>query len=552
MWCMRTWKRDQTHRLVSCDLPFVMEENGEDTKTLRELFSPITTNTPSCIVLPATTAAHFELKPQIIQLLPTFHGLDREAPYMHVKEFLEICATCKFQNFTDDSVRLRLFPFSLKDKAKAWLNSLSPRSITSWELLVTKFLSKFFPVSKTNALRREIADFYQEEHEKFYESWERFKDLILKCPHHGFETWRLVQYFYNGLTQTNRNMIESMNGGGFLSLTDDEAYKFLENLSDSSQQWDFSNRRERSVPAIKKGGLFEISEDLDMKARLDNLTRKVDALVLGRGVNFVNQVQTEVCSLCASPMHTTQMCPSTAGYPECYAEQANALNNFGKPFASPFSETYNQNWRNHPNFSWKQNQPPMNVGGQQIHQQPQFRPPTQSYPPIPQATPQVMAPQRPQSSLEESLKAFMHSTNQAIQEMKNSSQLNTQAISKLENQVGRLATQVGEREKGKFPSQPIPNPKGQFFVNGSPSSSHTQENVQSITTLRSGREIDNQVKIPKVEGSKKIVSKEKGAQSSQDDLDENRDNSISIPIQDSSSRVVSLVPLFSHSSLPID
>ena len=111
---------------------------------------------------------------------------------MHVKNFLEICATCKFQNFTDDSVRLHLFHFSLKDKAKAWLNSLSPGSITSWELLVTKFLSKFVPMAKINALRREIADFYKDEQEKFYESWERFKDLILKCPHHGFETWRLI------------------------------------------------------------------------------------------------------------------------------------------------------------------------------------------------------------------------------------------------------------------------------------------------------------------------------------------------------------------------
>ena len=116
-------------------------------------------------------------------------------------------------------------------------------------------------MAKTNALRREIADFYQDEQEKFYESWERFKDLILKCPHHGFETWRLIQYFYNGLTQINRNMIESMNGGGFFSLVDDEAYKFLENFSKSSQQWDFSNRKERSAPAIKKGGLYEVSED---------------------------------------------------------------------------------------------------------------------------------------------------------------------------------------------------------------------------------------------------------------------------------------------------
>ena len=108
--------------------------------------------------------------------------------------------------------------------------------------------------------------------------------MILKCPYHGFETWRLVQYFYNGLTQTNRNMIESMNGGGFFSLVDDEAYKFPENFFESSQQWDFSNCKERSTPAIKKGGLYEVSEDLDIKARLDNLTCKVEALALGRGM----------------------------------------------------------------------------------------------------------------------------------------------------------------------------------------------------------------------------------------------------------------------------
>ena len=142
-----------------------------------------------------------------------------------------------------------------------------------------------------------------------------------------------------------------MNGGGFFSLVDDEAYKFLENFSESSLQWDFSNCKERSAPAIKKGGLYEVSEDLDIKARLNNLTRKVEALALGREMNSVNQVQSETCSIYASPMHTTQMCPSAIGYPDFYIEQANALNNYGKPFASPFSETYNPNWRNHPNFS---------------------------------------------------------------------------------------------------------------------------------------------------------------------------------------------------------
>ena len=120
---------------------------------------------------------------------------------------------------------------------------------------------------------------------------------------------------------------------------------------------------------------------------MDNLTRKVETLALGRGMNFVNQVQSETCSICASPMHTTQMYPSTASYLKYYTKQTNALNNYGRPLASPFSETYNANWQNHPNFSWRQNHSPTNIGGQQVHQQSQFCPPTQANPPIPQSTP---------------------------------------------------------------------------------------------------------------------------------------------------------------------
>ena len=135
---MNVWERDQNNQLVRkslessiCVEPLdfvetfeVMEEQVIHEKTLIEYFSPVIANTPSCIVLPQTNANHFELKPAILQLLPSFYGLEREDPYMHVKEFLEICSTFRFQNFNDESVRLRMFPFSLKDKAKTWLNSL--------------------------------------------------------------------------------------------------------------------------------------------------------------------------------------------------------------------------------------------------------------------------------------------------------------------------------------------------------------------------------------------------------------------------------------------
>jgi hypothetical protein len=46
--------------------------NRDPLRTLRELFVHITTNTPSCIVLPATNATHFDLKLNVIQIIPNF------------------------------------------------------------------------------------------------------------------------------------------------------------------------------------------------------------------------------------------------------------------------------------------------------------------------------------------------------------------------------------------------------------------------------------------------------------------------------------------------
>jgi hypothetical protein len=90
-------------------------------------------------------------------------------------------------------------------------------------------------MSKVNKAQKEISSFTQEEDEKFSECWEHFKELLIKCPPHGYEKWRLIQFFYQGLTQLNCSMIESMNEGAFLSLTRDLAYKELDKLSDNSQ-----------------------------------------------------------------------------------------------------------------------------------------------------------------------------------------------------------------------------------------------------------------------------------------------------------------------------
>ena len=151
-------------------------------------------------------------------MLPSFYGLDHENPYSHVKKFKNICATTKFQNFSEEAVHLRLFPFSLHDRATEWLDSNAPGSITYWEELLKQFYNKFFPMSKVNEARKEISYFTQDKDEKFSESWGRFKDLLIRCPPHDYEKWLLVQFFYRGLSQPNRSMIKSMNVGAFFNL----------------------------------------------------------------------------------------------------------------------------------------------------------------------------------------------------------------------------------------------------------------------------------------------------------------------------------------------
>ncbi|XP_071940019.1 uncharacterized protein [Coffea arabica] len=93
-----------------------------NTQTLRELATPELTHQPLCITFPTLSEnTSFELKSGLIQLLPSFHGLSGEKPHKHVKEFEVVCSSMKPPGVTEEQIRLRAFPFSLKDAAKDWL-----------------------------------------------------------------------------------------------------------------------------------------------------------------------------------------------------------------------------------------------------------------------------------------------------------------------------------------------------------------------------------------------------------------------------------------------
>jgi hypothetical protein len=227
--------------------------------------------------------------------------------------------------------------------------------------------------------------------------------------------------------------------------------------------------------------------------------KRLDALSVGKSINAANIFPVESCSICASPMHQAQNCPSMIVFTEM--EQVNAFNSFQKLSSGPYSKTYNHGWRNHPNFSWKQNQPTTNQGGvphAQNHYPPGFSAPYQNHgssvPPASSSSYQAptQGPGSSTQSLEETMKEFMKITGQSISDVRHATMVNTQAIAKIETQIGQIASHLGEREKGKFPSQPVPNPKALTIENSS-NFSHGHEQVQSIVTLRSGGQVDNKV-----------------------------------------------------------
>ena len=162
-------------------------------------------------------ANNFELKVVTLQMLQNimFHRLPSENPNMHLTNFIEVCDTIKYNGVAEEALRLRLFPLSLGDRAKHWLKSQPPDSITSWNDLVQKFPTKFFPPVE------EINTFRQSEGENLANAWERFHELLRRCPHQRLTRWMQVHTFYNALRDATRTLIDASAGGALMNKTTD-------------------------------------------------------------------------------------------------------------------------------------------------------------------------------------------------------------------------------------------------------------------------------------------------------------------------------------------
>ncbi|GJX31550.1 reverse transcriptase domain-containing protein [Tanacetum coccineum] len=204
-----------------------------DTRTMAELLQAPTEGYGDVIVIPAILAENFVLKHGLLNLVTSkqFCGFEKKDPHAHIRWFNKITSTIKYKDVPNSLIKLTLFPFSIEGAAQIWLEKEPPRSIVTWEDLVSNFINQFFSPSKTTNLRNEITNFQQRFEESFCETWERFKDLLHACPHHSFMELHQIDTFYNSLTSIDQDSLNAVSGGNLLTKTPKDAITLIENKS---------------------------------------------------------------------------------------------------------------------------------------------------------------------------------------------------------------------------------------------------------------------------------------------------------------------------------
>src|SRR5215213_3671330 len=191
------------------------------------------------IAPPATTAEFFEIKPALLNLVmrDQFSGVSSDDAAAHLNNFVELCEMQKYKDVDGDIIKLKVFPFSLRGRAKDWLLSLPKNSIDSWTKCKDAFIGRYYPPAKIISLRSSIMNFKQLDTEHVAQAWERMKTLVKNCPTHGLTTWMIIQTFYAGLNFSSRNLLDSAAGGTFMSITLGAATKLLVDMMINYSEW---------------------------------------------------------------------------------------------------------------------------------------------------------------------------------------------------------------------------------------------------------------------------------------------------------------------------
>ncbi|GJZ49100.1 reverse transcriptase domain-containing protein [Tanacetum coccineum] len=244
-----------------------------DQSTMAELLQAPTEGYGDVIVIPAILAENFELKHGLLNLVTSkqFYGFEKGDPHAHIRWFNKITSTIKYKDVPNSSIKLMLFPFSIQGQPE--------------------FGSKKNPLQRFD--------------ESFCEAWDRFKDLLHACPHHGFTELHQLDTFYNALTPTDQDSLNAAVDGNLLTKTPRDALIIIENKS--------KVRNSRNKPIVSKVSTNAPSSSTPYFLEIAALADAVKAILAQKSSPpaSVKAVE-EICVTCGGP-HPYHQCLATDG-----------------------------------------------------------------------------------------------------------------------------------------------------------------------------------------------------------------------------------------------
>ncbi|GJR13490.1 reverse transcriptase domain-containing protein [Tanacetum coccineum] len=277
--------------------PFALEESPVvtmvDQRTMAELLRAPTEGYAEAIVVPPILAEHFELKHSLINMMTSdqFFRLEKDNPHDHIRWFNKITSTIKYKDVPNHAIKLMLFPFSLAGAAR-----------------------------RTTNLRNEISNFQQKFDESFHEAWDRYKDLLRACPHHGFTELHQLDTFYNALNPSDQDSLNSAAGGNLLERSTQDVLTIIENKSKVR-----NSRNKSIVSQVKSSDGNSSSSDI---AKLTHAVNQQTSVVTTAMTAILKQFQAtlppasvkaveEICVTCGGP-HPYYQCLAADGntFPE--------------------------------------------------------------------------------------------------------------------------------------------------------------------------------------------------------------------------------------------
>ena len=142
----------------------------------------------------------------------------------------------------------------------------------------------------------------------------------------------LVDHFYDGISPSMKQLLETMCGGDFLSKNPDEALDFLNYVAETSKGWDEPNLREveRMKPTVNpRGGIYALKKEVELKAKLSTLNRRMEELEQRnhQEVRAVAEASmpSQPCFNFQSIGHQGKHCPISPSVRDLMVENANVV-----------------------------------------------------------------------------------------------------------------------------------------------------------------------------------------------------------------------------------